>query len=604
MGAGLLVAPAASAFELMGKVVDSSGAPISEARVWLCQDREIRTAGTDASGAFAFDDVAVHATEIVAHKEGYAVGGANAHTVSSGAVTVTLAEPDTMRLRIKDRAYEPIPGARIRTMIVGDAFEVFIEDLGGTGFPAARSDEDGRMEIPALPKGSHVRFAVSHRRYADSLVAYLPVGGKERTILMYPGVTIRGRITDDKGKGLDRARVSLLRVGVGERRAAEVLAGPEGFYNATVPPGDYRVAARHPDFASPKPHSITLEEESDSNAVDVALLPAHVIEGSVVLPGGAPCMAVPISYVVDGAVYFNTLTQADGMFRLRTPPGEGHIRIVPPPGYMTETLEDVPVVAIPDTHVTMSPFRLKALPLITGAVLDKDGGPMPDVLIASRNLAPKVWAVTDDAGTFGIQLELMPDEPRAAFRAEHARRFLRRDFDVPLRRKDPITVHLDRFEPDLDAREVETGQNDLSLLKGEKAPDFACGEWFNTGEVTLESLRGKVAVLMFWGGFDTREESYEQIEEMRALAYLYRDADDVAVIGIHDGSKDRDDVGEYVKEYGIRFPVGRDNDAFETFERYEISYIPQTVLLDKEGVLRYFRVQGRLLELIKSLRRL
>lgn len=44
-------------------------------------------------------------------------------------------------------------------------------------------------------------------------------------------------------------------------------------------------------------------------------------------------------------------------------------------------------------------------------------------------------------------------------------------------------------------------QEDEGVTEGQLAPEIAATEWLNAGEKppTLESLRGKVVVLYFWG---------------------------------------------------------------------------------------------------------
>jgi hypothetical protein len=79
--------------------------------------------------------------------------------------------------------------------------------------------------------------------------------------------------------------------------------------------------------------------------------------------------------------------------------------------------------------------------------------------------------------------------------------------------------------------------------------------------------------------------------------------DDVVFVGVHDASVEPEEVEEYLAQYRIEWPVGCDADPFKTFVTYGINFIPQTVLIDKQGILRYHDVEGRLLELIKVLRR-
>jgi hypothetical protein len=108
--------------------------------------------------------------------------------------------------------------------------------------------------------------------------------------------------------------------------------------------------------------------------------------------------------------------------------------------------------------------------------------------------------------------------------------------------------------------------------------------------------------MLFWAGFD-EDMGPVVIRELLTLRQLLADQDDVAFIGIHDAISAKDEIAEYIKNYTIPFPVLRDTDEQTTFGEYGIVFIPEIVLLDKKGNLRYYQTQGRLLELIKGLRR-
>jgi len=280
------------------------------------------------------------------------------------------------------------------------------------------------------------------------------------------------------------------------------------------------------------------------------------------------------------------------------------IRVVPPPGFVTVDAADILITSGAESEVILNPIRLKTLPRIEGLVLGADDRPEPSVLISSLNLIPPTWTITDREGKFSIQLGKEPYEEKARFRAEHARRFLRGDFEVDFERLAPIEVRLERFKPNADRSDKEHGTDDLSLMLGKKAPEIACTVWFNSEPLQLENLRGKVVVLTLWGGFAEHGPARDRIEEVRALSQLLHDADDVVFIGVHDAASEPGDIWRYVKSYEITFPVGADAEPFLTFDRYHTNVIPQTFLIDKQGILRYMDVGGRLLELIKSLRRM
>jgi hypothetical protein len=148
----------------------------------------------------------------------------------------------------------------------------------------------------------------------------------------------------------------------------------------------------------------------------------------------------------------------------------------------------------------------------------------------------------------------------------------------------------------------DTTQNDLLHMVGKPAPEWECETWVNGDPVRLADLRGKVVVLTLWGAFQERGPGRLHVERIRMLSQLFADVGDVAFIGIHDASLDTWMVEHFARLWDIGFPVGRDADPFLTFDRYNTTFIPNTILIDKKGVLRFFDVDAKLLELIKALR--
>ena len=102
------------------------------------------------------------------------------------------------------------------------------------------------------------------------------------------------------------------------------------------------------------------------------------------------------------------------------------------------------------------------------------------------------------------------------------------------------------------------------------APEFTgIDGWFNTAApLTLAGLRGKVVLVDFW--------TYSCINCRRTVRYLNRwqakyGAQGLQVVGIHTPEfafeHTRHNVADAVREFGIRYPVGRDND-FRTWRAW------------------------------------
>ncbi len=608
---------AAEAHTVKGIVTDVQANPVANAIVWINQDRSPRRTEAAADGTFLFADVATGHIEIVAWKDGFACGGMDARVAGDASVAIALGEPENVSLLLLERRLDPrtgapdpavaVPGARVLSMYVNNTFSVTVEDLAPLGFPNPRSNESGKLVIDVLPKGSFVSFTVTHREFADQRIPYYPVGHQELTLQMRRGITLRGKVSNEAGAGVARARVSMLKSGAPPlREYKEALTDADGFYEAIVEPGVYFVVGKHANYASMLPKRVSVEIEDEEALCDIGLATARRISGRVTTKEDKPVGGVNVEYVVEETVFDTALTAADGSFVLTASTGKGKIHVVAPEGYISELGVDVDIT-VGDADVAMqTPMRITELPLVTGTVLDESGAPLSEVLVSSKNLEPQQWTVSKADGTFALRLAHAPRDAVAQFRAEHARRFVRADFEVALPTTEPQKISVSEFEPNIVACDPQKVRNDLAGFRDKPAPAIDCKEWFNladpTKPVTLASLKGKVVVLIFWGGFDTTEASLTRIRQMNTLYELFEGAGDVALVGIGDSISESDEMRAFLDAHDIRYPVGIDNET-ATFDLYDIFSIPQIVLIDKKGVFRFYDVDGRLLELVKSLRR-
>ncbi len=601
-----VLAPISSAYDVVGTVFDPQGEPVDGASVWLSQDREVRVTQTDPRGRFSFTECPAGAVGIVARKEGLALAGAEGQIVDDVSLSLQLLEPDAIRVRVIDPSSEPVEGARLKLLLVASSFHVPVEDLVEFGFPSVRSDADGFLVVGELPKDSHASFSISHRAYAESELPTLPVGS-ELDIRLQRGARLHGRVSDHDGSAVARARVSVFR---GDKEFTEVLTDGEGFYSALLPIGEYFVAARHRSHAMPDPISVQWDEADNSATVDLQLPPPHTMRGATVDTAGEPVAGSRIVYIARDILFDEVTTDVTGAFQITVSAGEGFLRVIPPLGMYTVSSPEIPFELSEAQHVDLESIALAPLPNITGTIEARKDAPADRVLIATLGMQHAKRAVTDAKGNFSIQLDAMPIGDEVQLRAEHAFRFLRRDFTANIRKLRPETVRLREFEPNLAPAppKLSSRLNQLHHMVGDPAPALECDAWFNVPEsmgegINLDALRGKVVVLTLWGGWDRIGMGPDRTDELNRLYELFRGEDDVFFVTIHDGSASPEEVTAYVKHDRILFPVGHDAEPALTFDAYNVNTIPQTVLIDREGILRYFDVDGRLLELIKSLRR-
>lgn len=590
-----------------GQVTTPGGEPGIGARVWLLQNDTVYVGDTSEEGRYQFAGLTEGPVNLVVLADGFGVNGFETYLIESiDNANVILPPASEFRVRVINRRSEPIAGARLKELHINQLFHVYCEQLAPHGFPSFRSDAEGFLEVPIVPAGTANGVRIDHRRYAEDEIPAIPVD-VEIDFPLPDGVRVVGRITDPDGNGVANARVSIFRpLERGTLEVAETRATAEGFYSAHVPAGRYAVTARHTNWAIAAPVPIECTGTDDVTA-DLTLPQPVELSGRVVDTQGNPIPWVGVASRMNNTVVAERYTNRDGAYTLTVPPGNGAVRVIPPPGAVTDGYPEQTFETRELDRIELVPFTLKPLPVVEGRVAldESDGG----AYVRTLNVDPPLFALADNEGKFALRLQRAQFDEPVRLRVESASRFERTDFEFNVLEPEIFDLKMSRFRPSL-PKEDDPLPNNLNHMIGDPAPEWTCDAWLNVpvtaeGEAqgpTLESLRGKIVVLTFWGGFD-RGPTRDRMREMNVLHKLLGDEDDVAFIGIHDASYEPSQVERLVYELNIPYPVGCDADPFLTFDTYNINVIPHTVLIDKRGVLRHVATDGRILELIKDLRR-
>ncbi|MBA3439065.1 MAG: peptide-methionine (R)-S-oxide reductase MsrB [Pyrinomonadaceae bacterium] len=123
-----------------------------------------------------------------------------------------------------------------------------------------------------------------------------------------------------------------------------------------------------------------------------------------------------------------------------------------------------------------------------------------------------------------------------------------------------------------------------------RAPALLEGTWINSDSLTLKALQGRVVVVDFWtfGCHNCRN----TLPTLKRWDTLYR-KDGLTTIGVHspesDYEKNMENVRREVQRLGISYPVVTDNN-YETWRAYGIHAWPTTVILDKQGRVRFTHI--------------
>lgn len=123
----------------------------------------------------------------------------------------------------------------------------------------------------------------------------------------------------------------------------------------------------------------------------------------------------------------------------------------------------------------------------------------------------------------------------------------------------------------------------VANLVGEKAPDFTVTG--TEGEkISLSQNNGKVIVLDLMS--TTCPACISEMKNLKEIFARYsHDKVIIASISV-DRSDSNSDLREFKSQYGDNWTFARDTD--DVANKYKVKYTPTTVIIDKDGIIRYY----------------
>ncbi len=120
------------------------------------------------------------------------------------------------------------------------------------------------------------------------------------------------------------------------------------------------------------------------------------------------------------------------------------------------------------------------------------------------------------------------------------------------------------------------------LTVGKVAPDFELPD-LSEQEVRLSDYRGKVVFLNFWATWC--KPCKEEMPSMEVLYRTYKDEGLVVLAVSIDRVTTKNDIPPFVKSMDLSFPVLIDSWG-QTDKRYKLMGVPETYIIDRDGVLQ------------------
>ncbi|MBS4030012.1 MAG: TlpA family protein disulfide reductase [Clostridiales bacterium] len=121
------------------------------------------------------------------------------------------------------------------------------------------------------------------------------------------------------------------------------------------------------------------------------------------------------------------------------------------------------------------------------------------------------------------------------------------------------------------------------LDEGAKAPDFSLNT-LDGENVSLTDLRGQVVMLNFWSA--ACPPCREEMPEMQQVYdELKDDGFTILAVNVNDMPQI---AARFLDENGYTFPVVKDDGNVSRL--YELQFIPKTLIIDRNGIIRHVRV--------------
>ena len=135
----------------------------------------------------------------------------------------------------------------------------------------------------------------------------------------------------------------------------------------------------------------------------------------------------------------------------------------------------------------------------------------------------------------------------------------------------------------------DTDSNDkIGLETGNKAPDFQL-QTFTGEELSLSGLQGKKVVLNFWASWCPPCKA--EMPHMQNF-YVRNQDQNVEILGVNmtTAEKNEMDIGMFIKDYGLTFPIVLDSKG-DISILYQAISIPTTYFIDSDGYIQH-KVMG------------
>ena len=389
---------------LEGQVVDGDGHGVGGVDVWLGSVPD-RTAKTEGDGTFNFDKL-VGRTYVLTARSATQIGGPVQYklTDKSDPVIVKLGAGAKLEVTVVEEDKRPVVAARVR-------LESIDELTVATG-------DDGKATLAPVHPG-WISVNVSAPGHAP-VGAFTSIGSGGATgqlqVTLHKGVAITGRVVDEDGKPVAKARVtSAGQWGMPSGVAPTTTDDKGQFTIPAIAAGSYTLVATDGEHAPAHSAPITVADRAVGN-IAITMLAGGTFAGTVFVSGHH---AVPFATLRVAAKANDMWTASSrqatadraGKFELRGL-ARAKLQVRAESDLAASKLVDVDLVAQPAARD--AEIVLDVSGTIAGVVIDDHGQPVPEVSVSAFpdilggasadnfSFAGMATTTTDGAGAFTV----------------------------------------------------------------------------------------------------------------------------------------------------------------------------------------------------------
>lgn len=402
---------------ISGSVVNSGGAPVQGARVFLEPglSGNLLETRSGEGGVFTFPNAPEGLVGLFAIAEGHAFGGMSltvAVADSIANVRVQLGDPGSVSGKIVDPRNKPIGGARItRVLLTPGKVSIPLAKLQAFGFSEPVSSSDGSFTVSHLPVGATVALKVGHPDYAQAGATGISVGETKTKIAMNPGVLVRGRALARGGQTPVANAQVILKRAVEPHDAVVIRTDASGNFVSRLEPGPYFAQAETPDYKSASWEKLNVTGETPEVRLTLHVGGVGAITGVVADAVTAkPVAGAKLSLSARGTETSRTSTGPTGEFSFSAAEGDNIVTLDGAPGYLAPEQSAFKVSVVPGQSVNLPTFWLVAIPSYSVQVIDADLKPVPGAVVSILRPAQFGWRLTDANGRTPLQFGSLPSD--------------------------------------------------------------------------------------------------------------------------------------------------------------------------------------------------